>query len=132
MRYVVDTNIWGAFLGKNQKVRTHLREKLAQGHEICVISIVYFELIRWLELRNDLEKLHFIKQYWATLSWYDCTKQIWDEAVRLWVTSTRQNNKREDCRYPHCSLCRPASCNSSHDKCQAFPDFLISNRKLGC
>ena len=42
------------------------------------------------------EKLHFIKQYWATLSWYDCTKQIWDEAVRLWVASIRQNNKRED------------------------------------
>jgi len=38
-RYVVDTNIWGAFLGKNQKVRTHLRERLVQGHEICVISI---------------------------------------------------------------------------------------------
>jgi predicted nucleic acid-binding protein len=96
MRYVVDTNIWGAFLGKNQKVRTHLRERLAQGHEICVISIVYFELIRWLELRNDLEKLQFIKRYWATLSWYDCTKYIWDEAVRLWVTTIRQNNKRED------------------------------------
>jgi predicted nucleic acid-binding protein len=74
MRYVVDTNTWGAFLGKNQKVQTHLRERLAQGHEICVISIVYFELIRWLELRNDQEKLQFIKRYWATLSWYDCTK----------------------------------------------------------
>jgi predicted nucleic acid-binding protein len=93
---VVDTNIWGAYLGKHQKVRTHLRERLAQGHEICVISIVYFELIRGLELRNDLEKLHDIKRYWATLSWYDCTKQIWDEAVRLWVSSVRQNNKRED------------------------------------
>jgi len=96
MRYVVDTNIWGAFLAKNRKVHTCLRERFAQGHEIYLISIVYFELIRGLELHNDLEKIRSIKRYWATVSWYDCTKQIWDETVRLWVISLRQNNKRED------------------------------------
>lgn len=96
MRYVVDTNIWVAFLRKNQQVRTHLREKLAQGHEICVIPIVYFELLRGLEKRRDIENINFIQQYWSTLSWYECTKYIWDEAVRLWVMAIRQNNKRED------------------------------------
>jgi len=96
MRYVVDTNIWIAFLRKNPKVRTHLRETLAQGHEICVIPIVYFELLRGLERRRDRENINFIKRYWATLSWYECTKHIWDEAIRLWVMAIRQNNKRED------------------------------------
>jgi predicted nucleic acid-binding protein len=96
MRYVVDTNIWIAFLRKNPKVRTRLRETLTQGHEICVIPIVYFELLRGLEQRRDRENISFIKQYWGTLSWYECTKHIWDEAIRLWVTAIRQNNKRED------------------------------------
>ena len=96
MRYVVDTNIWVAFLRKNPKVRTHLRERLAQGHEICVIPIVYFELLRGLEKRRDIETIRSIKQYWSTLSWHECTKHIWDEAVRLWVMAIRQNNKRED------------------------------------
>jgi predicted nucleic acid-binding protein len=96
MRYVVDTNTWGAFLAKNRKVEMHLRDRLTHGHEICVISIVYFEVIRGLELRREFEKLRLLKEYWATLSWYECTRHIWDEATRLWVSSIRQNNKRED------------------------------------
>jgi PIN domain len=49
MRYVVDTNIWIEFLRKNPKVRTRLREKLAQRdpiNEICIIPVVYYELLR--------------------------------------------------------------------------------------
>ncbi len=96
MRYVVDTNIWIAFLRKNPKVRTRLREKLAQRHEICVIPMVYYELLRGLEKRRDIESINFIKKFWATLSYYECTKQIWDEAIHLWVTTIRQNTMPGD------------------------------------
>ena len=30
------------------------------------------------------------------MSWYECTKHIWDEAIRLWIMAIRQNHKRED------------------------------------
>src|SRR5436309_721932 len=53
MRYLIDTNIWVAVLRKNQKVRMRLRETQAQGHEICVIPVVYYELLRGLEKRRD-------------------------------------------------------------------------------
>jgi len=73
-----------------------LRETQAQGHEICVIPVVYYELLRGLEKRRDQESIHFIKQYWATLSYYEATKYIWDEAIRLWVMSTSQNTNPGD------------------------------------
>jgi predicted nucleic acid-binding protein len=94
MRYVVDTNIWIEFLRKNPKVRTRLREKLAQRdpiNEICIIPVVYYELLRGLEKRRDQGNINFIKTYWTTLSYYEATKQIWDEAIRLWVMTIRQN-----------------------------------------
>ena len=96
MRYVVDTNIWIEFLRKHPKVRARLRERVAQRHEICIIPIVYFELLRGLEKRRDLTALAYIERYWSTLPYYECTKIIWNEAVRQWVIAIRQNNKRED------------------------------------
>src|SRR5437870_1097744 len=96
MRYLVDTNIWIAFLRKNPKVRIRLRETLAQRNEICVIPVVYYELLRGLEKRRDIESINIIKKLWATLSYYECTKQIWDEAIRLWVMTIRQNKMPGD------------------------------------
>jgi predicted nucleic acid-binding protein len=58
MRYIVDTNIWIEFLRKNPKVSTRLREKLAQRNpinEICIIPVVYYELLRGLEKRRDMD-----------------------------------------------------------------------------
>jgi predicted nucleic acid-binding protein len=57
MRYVVDTNIWVFYLKKNQQVRQHLRQALTNQDEICIIPIVYFELLRGLQKRNDLESI---------------------------------------------------------------------------
>ena len=58
--------------------------------------MVYYELLRGLEKRRDIESLSFIKKFWGTLSYYEGTKYIWDEAVRLWVTATRQNTMPGD------------------------------------
>ncbi len=96
MRYVLDTNIWIHFLRKRQHVRQRLQQALRNRDEICVIPIVYYELLRGLEKRHDTESLAFIKRFWRTLSYYEATRQIWDEAIRLWVTTVRQNQKRED------------------------------------
>jgi predicted nucleic acid-binding protein len=97
MRYVLDTNSWiAAFFRRTPKVKTRLFAALAQGHEICVIPMVYYELIRGLQLKNNMQGLHEIKQFWATVSYYEATKFIWDEAVRLWVMSIKQNKMPGD------------------------------------
>ena len=80
-------------------MRTRLREKLAQRNpinEICIIPVVYYELLRGLEKRRDQGNINFIKTYWTTLSYYEATKQIWDEAIRLWVMAIRQNTMPGD------------------------------------
>src|SRR5262245_55918950 len=96
MLYLVDTNIWIAVLRKNSKAKTRLLETIAQGHEICIIPVVYYELLRGLEKRRDTDSIAFITTLWSTLSYYEITKHIWNEAIRLWVLSTRQNNNPGD------------------------------------
>lgn len=96
MRYVIDPIIWIEFLRKKPKVRTRLFATLDQGHELCVIPIVYYELLRGLAKRRDQESIAYIKKFWATLSYYESTKQLWDEAIRLWVRAIRQNTMPGD------------------------------------
>jgi predicted nucleic acid-binding protein len=96
MRYVVDTNIWVFYLKKNQRVRQHLRQALTNQDEICIIPIVYFELLRGLQKRNDLESIEQIRKLWRTLSYYEATPPVWDTAINLYVMTIRQNQKRED------------------------------------
>jgi predicted nucleic acid-binding protein len=96
MRYVIDTNIWVFYLRKNEQVRQYLRQALTNRDEICIISIVYFELLRGLEKRNDFESLEHIRRLWRTLSYYEATRAVWDTAIKLYVTALRQNHKRED------------------------------------
>lgn len=96
MRYVVDSNVWIELLRRNDHVRIRLRGALAQGHEICVVPWVYYEVLRGLEKRRDTSSVAFIKRYWATLSYYEATKLIWDEAIRLWAMTIRQNRMPGD------------------------------------
>lgn len=91
MRYLLDTNIWIAYLRKNRRVRTRLVETLTQRHEICIIPVVYYEFLRGLEKLQDPTTLDEMKRFWSTLSYYEGTKAIWDEAIRWWVITTQQN-----------------------------------------
>jgi predicted nucleic acid-binding protein len=96
MRYVIDTNIWVAFFRKHPKVRPRLLAALAQGDDIYVVPIVYYEFIRGLRYTNNLQMLHNVTQFWSTLPYYEATKAIWDEATRLWVMTKRQNKMPGD------------------------------------
>jgi predicted nucleic acid-binding protein len=96
MRYVIDTNIWVAFFRKDPQVRSRLLATLAQGNEVSVIPIVYYEFIRGLRYTNNLQMLHNVTQFWSTLSYYEATKAIWDEATRLWVMTKRLNKMPGD------------------------------------
>ena len=93
---MIDTNIWIFYLRRNQQVRQHLRQALENQDEICIIPIVYFELIRGLRKRNDLESIEQIRRLWRTLSYYEATRTIWDTAVNFYVMTIRQNQQRED------------------------------------
>ena len=96
MRYVIDTDIWVAFFRKHPKVRARLSATLSQGHDVCVIPIVYYEFMRGLRYTNNLQMLHSVTQFWSTLPYYEGTKLIWDEASRLWATTKRQNKMPGD------------------------------------
>jgi predicted nucleic acid-binding protein len=91
MRYVIDTDIWVAFFRKHPKVRPRLLATLAQGHDVYVIPIVYYEYIRGLRYTNNLQMLYDVTQFWGTLPYQESTKAIWDEATRLWAMIKRQN-----------------------------------------
>jgi predicted nucleic acid-binding protein len=97
MRYVLDTNTWiAAFFRRTPHVKARLIATLEQGHAVCVIPIVYYELLRGLQRKNNVEGMQEITHFWSLISYYEATKEIWDEAVRLWVISTKHNTMPGD------------------------------------
>jgi predicted nucleic acid-binding protein len=97
MRYVLDTNSWiAAFFRRTPHVKDRLIATLEHGHEMCVIPIVYYELMRGLQLKNNIEGIREITHFWSLVSYYEATKEIWDEAVLLWVMSTKHNTMPGD------------------------------------
>ena len=97
MRYVLDTNTWiAAFFRRMPHVKARLVTALEQGHELCIIPIVYYELMRGLQLKDNVQGMHEITHFWSLISYYEATKLIWDEAVRLWVMSTKHNTMPGD------------------------------------
>jgi predicted nucleic acid-binding protein len=98
MRYVIDTNIWIRLLRKERKVRSTLEAVLKRGDEIFIASIVYFELLRGLQARNDTVSIQFIQQLLTAkpLVYQECSKPIWDKAIDLWVSAEISNKARGD------------------------------------
>lgn len=96
MRYVLDTNVWIRFLQKNRQVGNRLKQTISNRDEICVVPVVYYELMRGLQKRQDIDSIAYIQQFWRTLSYYEAKKPVWDAAIRLWLQTIRANEKRED------------------------------------
>jgi predicted nucleic acid-binding protein len=96
MRYVVDTNIWIEVMRKHKQACRRLEDSIRNGDDVVVIPVVYFELLRGLEKRGDTESIGFIRSLWGTLPYAECTRPVWDEAIRLWVVGVKANQKRED------------------------------------
>lgn len=96
MRYVLDTNVWIRFLQKNRQVGNRLRQALSNKDEICVVPVVYYELLRGLQKRQDIDNINYIRRFWRTLSYYEAKKPVWEAAIQLWLQTTRANEKRQD------------------------------------
>lgn len=96
MRFILDTNAWIAVLRRQKLVVSRLRERLADGHEVLVTPVEYFELLRGLEKRGHREHIEQIKNLWLTLRYCEADRPMWDTAVMLWIASIRRNQKRED------------------------------------
>ena len=96
MRFILDTNIWIAMLRNQKLVIGNFRKNLAGGHEILVTPVEYFELLRGLEKRGHREHLERIKNLWLTLTYCEADRRMWDTAIKLWISSVKRNQKRED------------------------------------
>ena len=96
MRFVVDTNIWIKFLQGNQRVHERLQRAMAAGDEVVVTPVAYYEVMRGLEKRGDQESIARIRTVWDGLTYVEARREVWDEAVRLWVLCVKQNQKRDD------------------------------------
>ena len=96
MQYVVDTNIWIELLRKNAQVRERLEQAREADDVIIVCPIVYYELLRGLEKREDLRSIGFIKSLWSTLSYIEMNDRVWDLGIHLWVSAVKANKRQED------------------------------------
>ena len=98
MRYVVDTNIWIRLLRKENTVGTAMRRALADGHQIIVPSVVYFELLRGLQKRGDSANMDFFRNMLTAEGcvYEECSRPIWELAINYWVAAKTQNKSCKD------------------------------------
>lgn len=96
MRFILDSNIWIAILRRQTIPINKLRESTLDGHDILVTAVEYFEVMRGLRLRGNLEAINYLNNLWATLTFCEADQKIWDAAIGLWVKAVKENQKRED------------------------------------
>lgn len=96
MRFVVDASIWIKLLRKEKAVGYRLLSAIENGDDVIVTPVAYYEVMRGLRKRDDEKNIVFISEYWTNLPYVEASREVWDEAVRLWVLCVKKNEKRED------------------------------------
>lgn len=71
MKYLLDSNVVIDIMRKDNLVMEHYNQESKQGNEICICSIVYYEIIRGFKTSSATKKLeNFLKfsKDWKILS----------------------------------------------------------------
>lgn len=57
MKYLLDTNVSSDFMRNNENVVQNMENALANGDEIYICSIVYYEIVRGLKVAGKFKRL---------------------------------------------------------------------------
>ena len=87
--YAMDTNIISYVLRNDEVVINRYRQESSKGNGFAMLSIVYFEVSRWL-LEKNAKKLHMeFNEMCRKIPFIDTNKVVWDKAAALYVYTRR-------------------------------------------
>jgi len=85
MIYALDSDIVSYFLKNNKDVQEKLRNILNENNIYSIPPLVYYEVKRWIMLRNATTQLkEFTKLYDNSIK-NEMTLEIWEKAIELYV-----------------------------------------------
>lgn len=90
MIYALDSDTVSYFLKKNKDVQQNLENALNENNIYSIPPLVYYEVKRWLVLRNANTQLKDFKKLYQDSIKNEMTFEIWEKAVELYVRLTSQ------------------------------------------
>jgi len=94
--YSLDSDIVNAVLKKNDVVTNRLQNRLASNHEIVICPFVYYEVQRWLLVKDAQAQLEALRSFVAPLRWLEFNRNMWNEAAGTWASATRAGSPHAD------------------------------------
>ena len=96
MTYVLDTNIISYFLNKDLEVRSAFKQAVSEGNDFAVSPVVYYEIKRWLVLKNATAKLKAFEELLLKSIKSDLTVWTWEKAVDIYVALHKKGQPVDD------------------------------------
>jgi tRNA(fMet)-specific endonuclease VapC len=95
-RYSLDTDIVTAVLKKDKSVSAKLQSHLELNNEIVVCPYVYYEIRRFLLVRNAEVQLSALASLVAPLPWLEFNREIWLLAAKMWASARSMGSHHRD------------------------------------
>ena len=88
--FALDTNIISYLLKDNTQVFKRYRQEIRYGNDIIIPPVAYYEIKRWLLLKNAAKQAKSFEQLYDEFGIGEMPIAVWDEAARLYAIHTKQ------------------------------------------
>ena len=92
MTYALDSNIVSYFLRKNQQIETKIKEIVDKDSDYIIPPMVYYEIKRWLILRDATDKLSVFDYLCRFTKKISMDNDSWEKAIEIYSTLAKKGN----------------------------------------
>ena len=90
MIYALDTNTISHLLRKDKKVGSSLQEAVDDGHIYVIPPMVYYEVKRWLSIKNATSKLANFDRLAMFTGKIHMNAPCWNKAIEIYVALAKR------------------------------------------
>ncbi|NQT00420.1 MAG: PIN domain-containing protein [Planctomycetes bacterium] len=83
--FLIDSDTFSYFLGKDKKVSHKLRDVLNNNAEILICPVVLYEVRRGLYQKKMTRELCFFNKLISFHSWREFSIETWNKGAELWA-----------------------------------------------
>ncbi len=96
MIYALDSNIISYLLKKDQKTQNNFLQAVNNGHEYIIPPMVYYEVKRWLLIKNAAVQLSEFEKLCRYTVKVVMDEFAWEKAIEISVNLTRKGKPIDD------------------------------------
>ncbi len=96
MIYVLDSNIVTALIKKDRLVEERSKQAVDSGNKCIIPAIVYYEVKRWLVLKNATAQLASFEKFCLSTPNFTINQLCLDRAIAIYVDLIRQGKSIGD------------------------------------